>query len=259
MFRVLKNECIIRFQLEAKSPISIRSGESIELDPTLPDNQFIRSYQDGVYDVVIPGSSIKGVFRNRVERLLEGSCNVFDKTCFYKVNELGEGSNIQDKYKASCPACRLFGSMALKSRVEFKDAFPVKDTVRMSTRYNVAIDRVTGAAKKGALVESEVLEEGVFNVEIVLRNFFLWQLKAIFQVFLDINEGYVSFGGMSSRGLGRMAVKNVDVSIREYGAGREDEFYQEKHFTLNEMLDIVKDVPFDKSQLEKVKFDEHIL
>lgn len=252
MFRSLRNECLIGFKLTAESPISIRSGENTELDPSLPDNQFIRSYHHGEYEVVIPGSSIKGVFRNRVEKFLDGCCNVFDKDCFYKAKEIR--TNIEDKYKANCPACRIFGSLSLKSRIEFKDAFPIKDTVKLTTRHNVGIDRVTGAAKHGALFEPEALEQGVFEVAIVIKNYFRWQLKAILQVFEDINEGYVTFGGVTSRGFGKMSVGEVRIKIREYGKGEPGEFYGQHEFTLDEMREKLKGVPLTKAEMEKVDF-----
>lgn len=257
MFRTLKNECLIGFKLTAESPVSIRSGENTELDPSLPDNQFIRSYHHGEHEVVIPGSSIKGVFRSRVEKLLDGCCNVFDKECFYKTKDIR--NNIEEKYKTNCPACRLFGSLSLKSRIEFKDAFPIKDTVKLATRHNVGIDRVTGAAKRGALFEPEALEQGVFEVTIVMKNFFRWQLKAVLQVFEDINEGYVTFGGVTSRGFGRMAAGEVSIKIREYGKGEPGELYGQQEFTLEQLREKLKSIPLSKAEMEKVDFSHEYL
>ncbi len=251
MFRNLVNECIIKFVLSAESPVSIRSGENLELDPSLPDNQFIRSNHKGQYDVVIPGSSIKGVFRSRFEKLIGGCCNVFDRECFIKTKDAN--LKIKDKYERSCPACKLFGSMSIKSRIEFKDAFPVENTVKMSTRHNVGIDRVTGAAKRGALFEPEILEEGRFKNEIILRNYFLWQLKTVFQIFNDINEGYVTFGGVTSRGFGKMSVNDIKINVREYGRGEPGEFFLEREIGFDQMVEKLKAV--ELSAQEKGKAD----
>lgn len=248
MFRTLYNECIINFQLKANSPLSIRSGENSELDPLLPDNSFIRSYHNGEIGVVIPGSGIKGVFRNRSEQLLKNSCNVFDKTCFY---ESKNSKTITDKYKKNCPACRLFGSMSLKSRIEFSDAFPIKDTIKLSTRHNVGIDRVTGAAKRGALFEPEILESGTFDVKISLKNYFSWQLKVILQVFNDINEGYVTFGGITSRGFGKMLAENIEIKCRKYTPEDTTEFYKEKEYTFEKMLESVKSVQLSNNEMQR--------
>lgn len=259
MFRILKNECIIKFDLKAVSPLCIRSGESVELDPSLPDSQFIRSFHDGEDEVVMPGSSIKGVFRSRAEKLLVGSCDIFgQQSCTKKIRRLENDLPIQEKYRNSCPACRMFGNTYLKSRVEFKDAYP-DGSVKLSTRHNVGIDRVTGASKRSSLFETEILEEGTFKAEILIKNFFLWQIKILIQIFDDINEGYVTFGGITSRGFGRMHVENVEIVVREYGNCEPSEFYKEQHFTLDEMRDKVKNIPLNESEIGKVETNERIL
>lgn len=179
MFRELVNECKIKFVLKAEGPVLIRSGENMDLDPMLPSVKFVRSFHNNDYNVVIPGSSIKGVFRSRVEKLLNGSCKIVSKnyydSCSSKIGNLDRNNKytmkVEDKYKESCNACKLFGNMSIKSRIEFKDAYPEKDTVKLANRYNVGIDRVTGAAKDSALFEPEVLEAGTFEAEIIIKNF----------------------------------------------------------------------------------------
>ncbi|MCX7921554.1 MAG: CRISPR-associated RAMP protein Csx7 [Clostridia bacterium] len=259
MFKNMINECIIRFDLKAESPISIRSGDKLELDPSLPDNQFIRSWHNGEQSVVIPGSSIKGVFRSRAEKYMKDSCDVFSNKCFREINRKRLAA-AKEKYNESCPACKLFGNMSLRSRIDFRDAFPVKDTVKMATRHNVGIDRAKGSAKNGALFEPEVLEEGTFEVEIVIKNFFLWQLKVIMQVFNDINEGFVTFGGVTSRGFGKMSAAISSIKIREYGKGEPGEFYKEKVISLDELAAKVRPIELKDSELEKDGWDnEYIL
>ncbi len=256
MFRTLHNECKIKFLLSAQSPVCIRSGENMELEPSIPDIQFIRSMHNGEMSVVIPGSSIKGVFRSRAEKLLKGSCKVFDNSCFNRTRKI---TDVKERYLGNCPACRLFGSMSLKSRVEFKDAYPIKDTVVLARRHNVGINRVTGAAMTGALYEPEVLEQGTFEVNIYMRNFFLWQLKTILQVIDDINEGFVTFGGLTSRGFGKMSAEQVRLFIREYGRGEPGEFFVEKELSLEEIRDKLAKIQLDEKEMGKVDFDEYIL
>lgn len=259
MFRNLYNECRISFNLSTTSPLFIRSGEKLELDPSLPDDQFIRSFYDGEFTAVIPGSSIKGVFRSRAERLLGECCKVFYNDRLapdyseYCYNNSRNIPDVKEKYNKICPACKLFGCLSLKSRIEFKDAFPTRDeetgqlNIRFASRHNVGIDRVSGSAKKGALFEPEVLEYGVFRVEIIIRNYFKWQIKTILQVIEDINDGYVSFGGSTSRGFGRMTVNDLDFRLREYGTERleKGKFYVEKEFS---------DIPSINPQKEGSRF-----
>lgn len=252
MFKVLYNECIIRFNLSAKSPLLIRSGEKQELDPTLPDDQFIRSMYNGEKVVVMPGSSIKGVFRSRAEKLLAESCNVFDKKCFNNAKRLDKAKEI---YKTICPACRLFGNMKLKGRIQFKDAYPIEGSVKMGTRYNVGIDRVSGSAKGGALFEPEVLEQGTFEVEILLRNVFKWQIKTVLSIIEDINKGFVVFGGVTTRGFGKMEADDFKILVRDYGTSSEESFYSEKEFSFTEINEILKNVTLTNADLRKVEYD----
>ena len=256
MFRTLYNECRIKFLLSAQSPVCIRSGENMELDPSLPDLQFIRGMHNGEMNVVIPGSSIKGVFRSRAEKLLKGSCGVFGSDCFNRTRKIND---VKERYLGNCPACRLFGSMSIKSRIEFKDAYPLKDTVVLARRYNVGINRVTGAALTGALYQPEVLEQGTFEVNIYMKNFFLWQLKTILQVIDDINEGFVTFGGLTSRGFGKMSADQVQLFVREYGREESEDFFMEKELSLEEIQERLRQIPLDDKEMRKVDFNEHIL
>ncbi|NLY19469.1 MAG: CRISPR-associated protein, partial [Clostridiaceae bacterium] len=75
MFRELKNECKIQFDLVIQGPLCIRSGESFELNPGQPDTAVVRSMWNGKMQPVIPGSSLKGVFRNRAEKYFPDCCN----------------------------------------------------------------------------------------------------------------------------------------------------------------------------------------
>ena len=263
MFRNLINECTIKFTLKPETPLLIRSGEKFDLNPSLPRVRFIRSRHNGGDVVVIPGSSLKGVFRSRSEKLLEASCPVFYQDCSKQLKALAENKKMtaREKYEKSCAACKLFGNLSLKSRIMFRDAFPVKGTVKLSTRYNVAINRVTGASMQNALFDMEVLEEGTFEAEIIMQNFFKWQLKTVMQVFEHVNEGLVAFGGMTSRGFGKMQADVQVVRMRVYGKAEGEELYGEKAFTVDEVVQWVKDVDINhRREQGKVEWvDEYIL
>lgn len=257
MFRELHNECRIEFDLSTESPLLIKSSDNNELDPTLPDNQFIRTHKNGELVVVMPGSSIKGVFRNRAEKLLKGSCDIFRNACGH---EARKGRGGKERYEKSCPACKLFGSIALKSRILFKDAYPVGNVV-MGKRTNVGIDRITGSSRGGALFSPEVIEEATFHCEVKMENIFKWQLKVIVDILDDINEGLVVFGGNTSRGFGRMKVSNVNAIMRYYDKKdlpgyQKSGFYVQRAFTIEELKDSLKDIEFEESEFKKVEYDE---
>ncbi|MCM8901252.1 CRISPR-associated RAMP protein [Caldicoprobacter algeriensis] len=258
MFRNLYNEAIISFELKTVSPLFIRSGREDQLDPTAADNTFITMYRNGKLVPVMPGSSLKGVFRSCAEQLLPGSCDIFRAPCAQRIRQEersasqrqqgAEFSIGKERYKLSCPACKLFGSTVLKSRIYFDDAYPVGD-YRIGSRASVAIDRITGAARGGALYEFEYVEDAVFKCSISLKNFFRWHIKLLFEIFDRIDQGLVVFGGLTSKGFGRMKVQNLDMMVRYYGKAIEAKdyldkgFYKEKRIEGREtVLALLKDV-----------------
>ncbi|NLY19514.1 MAG: CRISPR-associated protein, partial [Clostridiaceae bacterium] len=215
-----------------------------ELNPGQPDTAVVRSMWNGKMQPVIPGSSLKGVFRNRAEKYFPDCCNINKKAsenkCYNKSRGLKKGKKI---YEAVCESCRLFGCRTLRGRAEFSDAFPVEETVKINTRYQVAIDRLTGAAKKNALFEFEVVEAGTFKAEILIRNFSSKQLKVLLQVIQDINDGYVRLGSSTSRGFGRIKAENVVITCRDYTKpGNEIGQFFEKEYDLNACLENLSNI-----------------
>lgn len=216
----------MRFALQPAGPLLIRSGEEDPLDPTRPDMQCVRSTHPatGEASVVIPGSSLKGVFRSRAEQLLRGLlpdspsavCNLFDETACGKQKALREASGLA-RYRGHCPACQLFGSLLLGGRVFFRDAFPdPAQPVVMGERKNVAIDRITGGARGRALFGLEVVESARFEAELVLANFDTWQLCLLALILDDLNQGFIGLGSGTSRGYGRVTVSDVAITLRDY-------------------------------------------
>lgn len=261
MLKDLKNECIIKFDLSTNGPLLIRDGKPSELDPTIPDIQFIRSMYNGEPKPVMPGSSIKGVFRSRIEKLLYNidgcrCCNIFSKrkgeNC--KLEYDNENDSGRVKYKNSCPACKVFGNLGLKGRIQFKDAFIEDNKYKLGMRTNVGIDRITGAAVKGALFDPEVLEEGTFKCTIKIENYFKWQLKLILYVLGEINAGYVTFGASTSRGFGNMKFKNFKIISKEFGMVG-DNFYIKKELNWDELNKNLKDVKINKETLKEVELN----
>lgn len=224
MFRELKNEAKLSILLHTRSPLTIRSAQGKLLDPTLLDMQCVKSRYRGEDTVIIPGSSLKGVIRSRYERIVDlfggECCDIFnDKSrCNDKIN--GKKARPYEEqgeyvYQYVCPACKLFGSLNIASRIYIADAYPVGDCI-LGERTGVGINRITGAAQKGALYDFEVVEDGTFQVEITLKNYELYQMVLLLYVLKDLDEGYVSLGAASTRGNGRMEVKKLDICFRDY-------------------------------------------
>ncbi len=212
MHKERHNSLELDIRLTPRTPLLIKSG-GISPNPSLPDMQFVRTLAKGVETVYIPGSSLKGVFRSYVEKILrtkkgtEGACDIFykDKTCAKETETELPGNEI---YKKSCLACKIFGSTKLKSRISFIDAYPSGE-IKTETRYGVAISRLTHAVAQGPF-DMEVAVSGSFNSKIYLENFELWQLGALALAIRGLNDGVIRIGFGKNRGFGEVAI-NVET------------------------------------------------
>jgi len=186
--------------------------------------QFVRTSIAGLY---IPGSSLKGIFRSYVEKVLktkrgdgiEGACNLFDDdNCGKKLEDTMSSAEI---YKNSCRACKIFGNTTLRSRISFSDAYPI-GAVKTETRYGVAISRLTHAVAQGPF-DMEVMISGSFKSTIHLENFEAWQLGLVALVFQGINDGLVRVGFGKNRGFGEVEAKmeRIEFSFSQRLPGNE--------------------------------------
>lgn len=227
MFKQLLNEAILDLAIAPNGPILIKAGESGGLDPTHPDMEFVRTNGQ----VLIPGSSLKGVVRAHAERIVRslqpgvaprnghGACDPLqrDTSCGDRIDQLEkrQRQNVPTdrKYAESCAICRLFGSTAVASRVRFADALVVGEPPRIEERNGVAIDRVYGSVAVGPF-NYEVVTKAVFKTRIMFRNVTLPQLALVGLALRDLGEGRVGLGFGKSRGLGRVSVDWGRLELR---------------------------------------------
>lgn len=257
MFGQIKSEAVFTFDIVTESPLYISNGEDNSLDPSAVDGSYITTFRNGKYEPYIPGTSLKGSFRCLAERMLKdyGACDIINrKDCVSKRDS--KGMDIKTKYEKSCPVCRLFGSNVLKSRIIFGDAY-VDGIYKVGKRTCVAIDRITGAAKKNALYDMEYIEMGKFNEKIKLQNFEPYQLKLLVYLFEEMNEGFLTLGGLSSKGFGCVRVENIKVELREYSNNKEleNKGYEKKEdsFYYTKSVEGFDNI---KSMLKDIKLDE---
>jgi len=223
------NSLKLEYTITPRAPLLVKSG-GISSDPSLPDMQFVRTYIAGEGETVyIPGSSLKGIFRSYVERVLrtksgegkEGACNLFnDNYCGKKLEKERDSAEI---YKSSCRACKIFGNTKLKGRIAFGDAYPIGD-VRTETRYGVAISRLTHAVAQGPF-DMEVMVSGSFSSRIYLENFEIWQLGLLALVFQGLNDGLVRVGFGKNRGFGEVETKMERIEFSFSKSPPEDEIW----------------------------------
>jgi CRISPR-associated RAMP protein (TIGR02581 family) len=223
MLKKLLNQCTFDLRLETKEPLLIKSGTSVVSGP---DMTFVRTHRHGSAEPFIPGSSLKGTLRSHAERIArtlkqQSVCGVFENADVTGCSQRISGGNGRGDYRASCPACRLFGSLHWKGRFRPGDAYLIeKDRdVEPEIRDGVGIDRVSGGASSGAKFDLEVLPAGVtFKTQFDLVNFECWQLGWVAYVVRDLMDQRVRMGTGTSRGLGRVEATLDAVTLEYIGA-----------------------------------------
>jgi len=242
MLKKLVNECKFFLQITTKGPLLVKSGCAT---PHGPDMTPVLTYRNGQEQVFIPGSSLKGVFRSHVEKVIrsvneELICLPYETPKFnrengnlnsqnyaqvfcgnkFELRKKNTSENLTNPivYRDSCPACRLFGSTFFIGRISVGDAYLT--TAEGVTQYTekrdgVGIDRFSGGAAKRALFNSLVVSAGVsFKAEVYLRNFEIWQLGAVMLILQDMEDELIRVGSGRSRGLGHIRGVADQVNIQ---------------------------------------------
>lgn len=245
MHKVLANSLALDFVIQPDGPILIKSGLT---DPDRAgDNaggqhrynlmEFVRTYHpDGGNTIYLPGSSLKGVIRDRVEQIIRTvglyACDPPQENggCSAHIEENWPGPVI---YNELCAACRIFGSTKMASRFHIQDAYPEQpiELNASDQRALVAIDRRTGAVAQGPF-SMEVATRGKFHTRIEMHNFELWQIGVLALALRDLLLGDVRVGFGKSRGFGKVKLtyeslrlsytklpRTADVANNMYGAG----------------------------------------
>jgi CRISPR-associated RAMP protein (TIGR02581 family) len=235
MLKKIVNEAFFTLRITTTGPLLVKSGHA---SVSGPDMTPVLTWRNGKQEVFIPGSSLKGVFRSHIEKIVcslkpRVVCYPFElsdmtrekiadlkqlqsdflESCGGIFNQYAKRSEenrrrLEERtdlvYAASCPTCRLFGSTGFIGRVAIGDAYLVSEQFR-EQRDGVGIDRLTGGASHGAKFELEVVSADVsFETDIHLRNFEIWQLGMLFVVLQDMADELIRLGSGRSRGLGQV-------------------------------------------------------
>lgn len=245
MLKKLINHAAVEFTIVPIDPMLINSGVATVSGV---DMSFVQTFRLGdSSEPYIPGSSLKGVVRSYGEKICrslrddpvpvclpyltpgkeqrgeekQASCGL--RISDWKKNNKKKELPTDEIYKVSCPACRTFGSLQFRGRLETSDCYLNEESRQQSgygleTRDGVAIDRLTGGAAGGAKFDLEVLTKGCFNARIEIKNFERWQLGLLALILRDMEQGLVRIGMGKSRGLGRFKTEVEDFSVSYYGA-----------------------------------------
>lgn len=181
----------------------------------------------------IPGSSVKGVFRSTVERIVAGiggrawTCLLEDERCpgtqgseQRELFERRSSGNIRTDQELAaqaaaklCDTCKLFGSPFFGSKVLFDDLYLLEgqDGI-VERRDGVAIHRDSGRAFDRRKFDFEVTAAGQrFDFRLTLENSTDMDRALIAVGLTEFMAGHVRIGGYTSRGLGACQLKNVSI------------------------------------------------
>ncbi|MDI2029511.1 RAMP superfamily CRISPR-associated protein [Saccharopolyspora sp. TS4A08] len=166
---------------------------------------------------VVPGSTLKGVFRSRAEYI----CRV-----------LGHDACL-DQMCGRCRPCRLFGYAgktrdARRSKIVFYDAPISAEQDPAEERKHVVLDRFTGGARDQLLFTDEVVTHGSFEVRIEefepdhdsgrsdrVNELDKALLKAVIR---DLHDGLIGIGGRTTAGYGTVRLHGSPPALTDLTA-----------------------------------------
>lgn len=191
-------DAVIDVQLDIVDGLHLGTG----VPGQLPDHEGEVSLVVQRGDVpYVPGSSLKGVLRSRVEYI----CRVLGQLA------------CDDACCGTCPACLLFGWSprsgadpklgGARAAVAIPDV--AIDAADVEVRSHVALDRVTGGARPGLLYAQRVVVAGSFRLRVEpLRPLTDVELALLRASVADLHNGLVGIGAATTRGLGTVRVKD---------------------------------------------------
>ncbi|MBZ5534278.1 MAG: CRISPR-associated RAMP protein [Acidobacteriia bacterium] len=215
-FLSLQSRYVVEGTLKSMAAMHVGSG----LEGVNSDAAWMRD----AAGIFIPGSSLRGVMRSTLERILqsvrpERGCVLFltdsgsrcataceaERT---KLEKLPEAERLKKIYAGDlCDICLLFGSPLLASRLRVSDSRPGK-AVEPQPRHGVGIDRDTETAREKIKFDFEALEAGPrFGFRIELENARPQDFALLGILLIEMQSTGLWVGGKKSRGLGHCVLE----------------------------------------------------
>jgi CRISPR-associated RAMP protein (TIGR02581 family) len=221
-FEKLRNRLHVTGMLVAQTALRVGAGRANDIVGN--DLPVLR---DALKRPFIPGASLKGAFRARLESLIAtiapNEALTFEEMEQRTRKDVKQWKKeTQNDHEYSCRVWEestmidlTFGSPELASRIFFKDA-KVDDTLwfnQYEVRNGVVINRDTETAENGMLYDYEVVPaETCFCFELVMENAADWQLGMVMLALEPWKRGDAQIGGFRSRGLGYVKLEDVTCS-----------------------------------------------
>lgn len=224
-FAALQNRLVVRGNLVALTALRIGAGRSSNIIGN--DLPVLR---DALNAPFVPGASLKGAFRARVESLIRA---VHDDQArdlpgieehmrdamipLIQANRTDENdSGLSEKiWNKSTLIDLTFGAPWVAGRIFFKDALVDRKLWfdQYEIRNGVALNRDTETVEQGLLYDYEVVPAGVrFDFELMVENAAPWQLGMVLLALRPWQNGDVQIGGFRSRGLGHIQLADIRAS-----------------------------------------------
>jgi CRISPR-associated RAMP protein (TIGR02581 family) len=214
MFDVFKNRLEITGTLTTVTALHIGVGHSTE-----PIGSDLPVLKDALGRPLIPGSSLKGALRSRLESFLRGIDPALarDPSELTGSEQVRVVNQIKNTYKdddatltqklieATDWVSQVFGSPWLAGKVQIRDLPVVREAWfgQYQERDGVAIDRDTETAAEGKLYDFQVVPANTpFQFHAVVENAEAWELGLLAIGLHQLETEQIPLGGGRSRGLG---------------------------------------------------------
>jgi len=222
MFERLKNRYFFRGELVLQNEMHIGSGKG----DGRTDALVVKDFNGIPY---IPGSSLRGVLRTTIERIIaslgKNPCQLTSKKCvtnssnlqkeFMELLKNKEHSKIAEFLNDNskiCPVCQLFGSTVVASKIRITDLSLNGASPTTAVRHGVAINRDTETAQDKAKFDFETVPKGSrFSFEIIGENLTKNDLALLAIGINEMVEGNFWIGGNTARGLGKCKLENLKI------------------------------------------------
>lgn len=227
-FAALHNRLLITGELVAVTALRIGAGRAVDFEGT--DLPVLR---DALQRPFIPGASLKGALRARIEALIRAvapdqaldlrEIEAWQERVIAPLKE--DIDLVRDDRALSNAIWRnssmidlTFGAPWVAGRLFFKDA-QVDEKLwfgQHEVRNGVALNRDTETAEEGLLYNYEVTPAGTrFDFELVMENAEPWQLGMILLALKPWERGEAALGGFRSRGLGHIQLVDAEYRYSE--------------------------------------------
>jgi CRISPR-associated RAMP protein (TIGR02581 family) len=234
-FAALQNRLQVQGILTAQTALRIGSGRSSDINRN--DLPVLR---DSLGAPFVPGASLKGAFRARVEALVRAvrpaqaldlpQIEEYMRGTIMPLPEEDSEIAILRQAGRIAAADRVlsnrmwtkstlidltFGAPWVAGRIFFKDALVDRSLWfdQFEIRNGVALNRDTETVEQGLLYDYEVVPAGMrFGFEMAIENGAPWQLGLVLLALRPWQRGDVQIGGFRSRGLGHVQLIDVQAS-----------------------------------------------